>query len=635
MKSNLKKILIVVVLFLSICCRNLNGQTAKPNLIVIMADDLGYADVGFNGCQDIPTPNIDRIADNGVIFTNGYVTYSVCGPSRAGFMTGRYQQRFGFERNPQYVPDDPNMGLPKEELTLAASLSQVGYTSGVIGKWHLGADISNHPLNRGFDEFYGHLGGGHKYFPEDLTIEDSYSVFNEWKSYQTWILRNHDPEQTDEYLTDEFSNEAVDFVARYKDEPFFLFLSYNAPHTPLEATEKYLSRFPDIADEDRKTYAAMVSAIDDGVGRLLDTLQALNLEENTLIFFLSDNGGAENKNASDNGVLRGQKSDVFEGGFRVPFAMQWIGTIEKQVYELPVSSLDIFATISALSGSPTNQDKPLDGVNLIPHLEGTEASSPHQTIYLRKFDQDRYAVRDGDHKLIVYEDGTNKQLYDLSTDIGEQTNLYSQKPAIYSKLDSMRLAWDEELIHPVFLGLIHRDDVVAENILLSHSDLIIAQDSSFRVQAFVQPSDAVNQTLSWQSSDTSVAKVNNEGSITGMGEGTARIRVKIIDAPAIYSDCMVTVTGSPINSAEKRTLNDVLVVYPNPVNSNQLSIDFNGQIIKNAIIDIYHVSGKREKSLIASSCHKIDIDIHELGQGDYILKIFTGEHIITRKFAVL
>jgi len=277
----------------------------KPNIIIILADDLGYADVGFNGCKDIPTPNIDRIATNGVKFTSGYVTFSVCGPSRAGLLTGRYPQRFGYERNPQYRPHDPNMGLPKEENTLAESLKQVGYTSGIIGKWHQGADISNHPLNRGFDEFFGHLGGGHRYFPEELTIQDSYAVENdEGMSYKTWIMRNHEPVQTKKYLTDEFSDEAVRFVERHQKEPFFLYLAYNAPHSPLQATEEYLDRFPNIKDEKRKTYAAMVSAVDDGVGKLLDKLESLHLDKNTLVYFLSDNGGPEKDKGSKNGPLK-------------------------------------------------------------------------------------------------------------------------------------------------------------------------------------------------------------------------------------------------------------------------------------------------------------------------------------------
>ncbi len=429
----------------------------KPNIIIIMADDLGYMDVGFNGCKDIPTPNIDRIANNGVKFTNGYTSYSVCGPSRAGLMTGRYQQRFGFERNPQYKPHDPNMGLPQTESTLAETLKQVDYKSGVIGKWHLGADISNHPLNRGFTEFFGHLGGGHNYMPEMLTIEDSYGISTEMESYRTWIMRNHTPEKTDEYLTDEFSNEAVQFVKRNQYNPFFLFLSYNAPHTPLQATEKYLNRFPDIKDKKRKTYAAMISAVDDGVGRVLDALEALNLDENTLVFFLSDNGGPEPKNASNNGPLRDGKGSIYEGGYRVPFAMQWKGTVKPAIYEQPVSSLDIFATIADLSKAPIQEEKPLDGVNLIPYLTGKKQGKPHENIFLRKFDQNVHAVRHNDYKLVVKFDSETKELYNIEKDISEKHNLAKKHPEKVKELDAMRLSWESELIDPLFLGLIHTE----------------------------------------------------------------------------------------------------------------------------------------------------------------------------------
>lgn len=342
----------------------------KPNMIVIMCDDLGYADVGFNGCKDIPTPNIDRIAENGVRCTSGYTSYSVCGPSRAGFMTGRYGQRFGFERNPQYRTDDPNMGLPKEEKTFGEALGPVGYATGVVGKWHLGAHPSNHPLNRGFDYFYGHLGGGHRFMPEELTIQDGYTATNEEESYRTWIMKNHEAIPPAKYLTDEFSDAAVEFIDRSKDRPFFLFLSYNAPHLPLQATDEYLARFPKL-EGDRKIYAAMVSAIDDGVGQVFDKLEEYKLLEKTILVFLSDNGGPEPKNASDNGPLRGGKGDSWEGGFRVPFAVQWKGTLPAGTeYHHPVSALDIMGTIVDLADAPVDPKRPLDGINLIPYLAG-------------------------------------------------------------------------------------------------------------------------------------------------------------------------------------------------------------------------------------------------------------------------
>lgn len=428
-----------------------------PNVIVIMTDDLGYVDVGFNGSIDIPTPNINRIANQGVKFTNGYTSYSVCSPSRAGFITGRYQQRFGYERNVQYRPNDPQMGLPQSEKTIAEIMGQVGYTSGVIGKWHLGAHISNHPLNRGFDFFYGHLGGGHRYFPEELTIEDSYSVNDEPLSYRTWIMRDHQPEKTDEYLTDEFSNEAIKFVEKNHTGPFFLYLAYNAPHGPLQATSKYLNRFDNIKNKKRKTYAAMVSAIDDGVGRLLDKLETLEIVENTMIFFLSDNGGPESKNGSNNGPLRDGKSSIYEGGNRIPFAMQWTKVISPMVYEHPISSLDILPTIATLTDAPLSPERPLDGVNIIPFLKGEKQGRPHQTLYVRKFDDDLYSVRDGNMKLVTKKKNTIKELYNLNNDLGEENDLANFFPEEVNRIDSLRKAWDAQLIDPIFLGLIHTE----------------------------------------------------------------------------------------------------------------------------------------------------------------------------------
>jgi arylsulfatase A-like enzyme len=425
-----------------------------PNLIVIMTDDQGYADVGFNGCKDIPTPNLDSIAQNGVRFTSGYVVYPVCSPSRAGFITGRYPQRFGYERNPRFQPENRVSGLALTETTLADALGKVGYHSGIIGKWHLGVHPDLHPLQRGFNEFFGHLGGGARYFPEELALKEASRAMDEGQSYRLWMMRNHEPVRTTGYLTDEFSNEAVQFVTRNKDKPFFLYLSYNAPHTPMQASEKYLSRFTNITNPQRRTYAAMVSAVDDGVGRLLATLREQGLEKQTLVFFLSDNGGPEQANASNNGPLRGSKSDAWEGGIRVPFAAQWPGQLPKgMVYDKPVLSLDIFATIAALAGAPTNSARPLDGVNLLPYLTGKNAGAPHEAIYLRKFDQGAFAIRRGDYKLVIPRADANPQLFNLATDLGETNNLAATQPEILGALEQLRVAWNAQLIPPVFEGL--------------------------------------------------------------------------------------------------------------------------------------------------------------------------------------
>lgn len=438
------------------CMSSAQGAPGErpPNLIVIMTDDQGYADVGFNGCKDIPTPHIDSIAANGVRFTDGYVSYAVCSPSRAGFLTGRYQQRFGHERNPQWSPNNRQSGLPLSETTLADALGKAGYQTGLIGKWHLGCHPDLHPLKRGFHEFFGHLGGGHRYFPEELTLKNTNQAKDEGDSYRLWILRDDTPVRTTKYLTDEFSDEAARFIEKHKARPFFLYLAYNAPHSPLQASEKYLARFPNIQNEKRRTYAAMVSAVDDGVGQVLDALRKHGLEENTMIVFLSDNGGPTDDNASDNRPLRGTKGTPWEGGIRVPFAMQWPKRIPKGlVYRNPVISLDIFATIAGQADIPPNPERPLDGVNLIPFLNGKKTSAPHDAIFLRMFDKGAYAVRSGNLKLVIEAKKSDATLYDLSKDIGEKSNLATSRAEDLEALDKKRVEWDAQLIPPVFEGL--------------------------------------------------------------------------------------------------------------------------------------------------------------------------------------
>lgn len=427
----------------------------KPNIIIILTDDQGYADVGFNGSKDIRTPGIDRLARNGVVFKEGYVSYAVCGPSRAGLITGRYQDRFGFSRNPLLAPNDSTMGLPLSEETMADALKKAGYATGAIGKWHLGAHESLHPNKRGFDEFFGFLSGGHQYFPENLTLKDLSEVKAQFDGYRTKLLRNHTRIEESEYLTDAFSREALKFVQAHNQEPFFLYLAYNAPHAPMQATEKYLSRYPDIEDPKRKTYAAMVSAVDDGVVQLLDQLESLGIEENTLVFFLSDNGGPTKDNGSNNKPLRGFKGDFFEGGIRVPFALQWKGQVNAgQIYSNPVISLDIFATISSLANvSPKNE---LDGVNLIPYLTGEKSGFPHEELYWRNHDAERFAVRTPSWKMI--QDPNRNFLFDIKSDIGESNNLFEQQGNQVKQLGLNLERWELWLKKPLFLGLLQDDE---------------------------------------------------------------------------------------------------------------------------------------------------------------------------------
>ena len=437
----------------------LGAPTSPPNLIVILTDDQGYHDVGFNGCKDIPTPNLDSIASNGVRFTSGYISSPFSSPSRAGLLTGRYPERFGYERDSGWQPNNPDSGLPATETTLADALGKVGYETGMIGKWHLGSNPAMHPLKRGFNEFYGFLGAGLRYLPEDLTIDQTRKAKTEDESWCLWLMRNQEPVKTTNYLTDEFSEEAVRFIARHQDKPFFLLASYNAPHAPLQATEKYLSRFPKIIGLHRKTYAAMMSAVDDGVGSMLAELRKDGLEERSLVVYLSSSGGALDANSSDNYPLRGSKIYPWEGGWRVPFAMQWPGHLPKRMtYDQPVLSLDIFATITALANAPISPERPLDGVNLVPYLTGQKAGPPHDAIYLRMPVMGAYAVRSGDYKLVVPAAGQAAQIYNLSKDISELDNLAGANPALVKELERKHVAWSHQMMSPSSPGSGDRND---------------------------------------------------------------------------------------------------------------------------------------------------------------------------------
>lgn len=427
---------------------------SRPNVIIILTDDQGYADVGFNGCTDIPTPNIDRIAKAGVVFRNAYVSYAVCAPSRAGLLTGRYQDRFGYSRNPLYKPLDPEIGLSLNEQMLPELLVKGGYRTMGIGKWHLGAHEQYRPWNRGFNEYYGFIGGGHRYFPADYNITNQDSAKNEAESYRTKLVRNGKVVEESEYLTDALSREAVSFVERNKHQPFFLYLAYNAPHAPLQATEKYHNRFLNIQDPKRRTYAAMVSAVDDGVGLLLNKLQELNLDENTIVIFLSDNGGPENDNSSNNGSLRGSKGSLYEGGIRVPFAIQWPRKIKPgSEYHESIISLDIFATVAAnIKGLPSQKNS-LDGVNLLPYLQGLKKGSPHEYLFWRQFDQKNYAVvHASGFKEVIIRD-SSLFVYHLKKDISEEINLAEKSNQLIRRMEKERKKWEAATIPPAFYGL--------------------------------------------------------------------------------------------------------------------------------------------------------------------------------------
>jgi len=444
------RFLYIAIILNLFSCGTSNNK--PPNVIVIISDDQGYADVGFHGSNEIFTPNIDRIAKNGVVFSEGYVSYAVCSPSRAGLITGRYQNRFGYSRNILLAPNDSLMGLPLSEQTLPDVLNNVDYKTKAIGKWHLGAHKSLVPEKRGFDEFFGFLIGGHRYFPEDLTLNDLTEARRQMDGYITKIYDNGKRINTKKYLTEELSDNAVKFIEDNSDNPFFLYLSYNAPHTPLQATTKDLERNKHIDIEKRQTYAAMVSSMDDGIGLILDKLEQKNIFENTIVFFFSDNGGVEWYNFSDNGPLRGIKGDFFEGGIRVPFAMQWPNKIEPgTLYDKPIIALDIFATVASAAKAEKYIKNEIDGVNLIPYLSGNKSGLPHEYLYWKNPDKDIDVIRDDRYKYLRIKN--DEYIFDLKNDISEESNIIDLSKPIYDRLKSQFKLWEKDMIDPVFMDL--------------------------------------------------------------------------------------------------------------------------------------------------------------------------------------
>lgn len=418
------------------------GQAAdRPNVILILADDLGYGDVGFHGCEDIPTPHLDALAMSGVRCANGYSSHPFCSPMRAGLMAGRYQHRFGYVNNVAFDPHNQLMGLPTTEVTVARRLQQAGYRTGMVGKWHLGAAAPFHPLKRGFDFFYGFLGGGHDYFEVDTTVQLH-------ENYKAALDDNGAPADFDGYLTEVLTDRAIDFISQSDDAPYFLYIAYNAPHGPLQAPEEVVANFSAIEDPRRRTYAAMVFIMDQQIGRVLATLEARGERENTLVCFLSDNGGPERANASDNGPLRGQKGDVFEGGIHVPFLLSMPGTLPPMVYHEPVISFDLSQTALELAGIDAVPGS--DAVNLVPFLLGERTAAPHTALYWRMANHRRSAVRRGKHKLDVI-DG-ERMLFDLDRDLGEADDLASAESATVDELSALFDVWNADNVPSIFPG---------------------------------------------------------------------------------------------------------------------------------------------------------------------------------------
>jgi arylsulfatase A-like enzyme len=463
-----------------------DDRTGPPNIVVILADDLGYGELGCQGNPEIPTPHIDSIAERGVRFTSAYVTAPNCSPSRAGFLTGRIPTRFGYEFNPTGARnEDPEAGIPREEKTIAELLHDGGYTTGLVGKWHQGGVADYHPRRHGFDEFYGFLHEGHFFVPppwhgvttmlrrrtlpgggEGRWIGDQliYSTHmgNDEPPYDANnpILRDGQPVIEEAYLTDALTRESVDFIDRHADKPFFLYAAYNAVHSPLQGADPYMERFASIEDIHRRIFAAMLSNLDDGVGEILAKVREEGLEKQTLIIFFSDNGGPTRELTSSNLPLRGGKGQMYEGGLRVPFMMQWPGRIPEAVLagplvrngsealltskgvvdDRPISSMDILPTACAAAGVPIPRN--LDGVNLLPFLtqESLESEShelPHDVFYWRQ--SPKTALRVDDWKIVRMRMDRPWELYDLSSDLSESEDLASEHPG---KVEELSAIWE-------------------------------------------------------------------------------------------------------------------------------------------------------------------------------------------------
>ncbi len=423
----------------------------KPNILIIVSDDQGWGDVGFNGGTDIPTPHLDRLANEGISFESGYASHPYCSPSRAGLLTGRYQQRFGHENNTPYSQADPDAGLPLDELVLSELLKSNGYQTCAIGKWHLGDDQKFWPNQRGFDDWFGFFGGGMSYWG-DIGNKDAIHG----------VLRDGIPVPQEEltYLTDDFSNEAIKYIDTYakQDKPFFMYLAYNAPHTPIQATSEYLKEMEHIEYGDRAAYGAMVVGMDNGIGKVVQKLKEAGEYDNTLIVFYSDNGGHMHKASS--APFRGHKGMLFEGGIRVPFLMSWPKHFEGgKRYKEAITALDIYPTVMKAATISFSGTKKLDGVDLTPFLKGEKNEAPHKKLFWRYSGGAGYAVRNGSYKMIYSGYKQGFLLFDLNKDPYEHHNLAFLKPNKLKELMNDYKEWSNDMIAPKW------QDPHAENVL--------------------------------------------------------------------------------------------------------------------------------------------------------------------------
>ncbi|MAT79475.1 MAG: hypothetical protein CMD13_01875 [Flavobacteriales bacterium] len=425
----MKRLILVLGYFLIIFSCSIESDS-KPNIIIILADDAGYSDFGFMGSDEIKTPNIDQLALDGVTFNNAYVSASVCSPSRAGLLTGMYQQRFGHECN---LDSDVNNSFDPNQITIAEALKTEGYNTGLIGKWHLGDKTQNHPLKNGFDYFWGFISGARNYF-YDPNEDSRISIRN--------VVENYSETNFEGYLTDVLGNKAVNFIDKnhQSNTPFFLFLSFNAPHTPMQAKNEVLEKFK---DNPRKVYASMMWSMDEAIGNVIEGLKENNQYDNTIIYFLSDNGAAMSNDASPF-PFKGWKGNQYEGGIKTPMIMTWKNKIKSNnQFDGFISALDIFKT----SLEASNVDKEFmmnaDGKNILNYLN--ENNIKNENLFWRK---DKMAtVRSGNYKLIRLND-TSTVLYNIKNNYFEDDNIKSKQSKIHDSLLILLSDWEKRLINP-------------------------------------------------------------------------------------------------------------------------------------------------------------------------------------------
>ncbi len=473
------------------------GQSVgnRPNIILIIVDDLGKTDITLYGEGKVNTPHIDQLGAEGVIFDQAYVTSPVCSPSRAAIMTGRYPQRFGFTyqmhefyvanrlqyfgfkylvdsypwlpRGLENVPDVEmarKQGLPPSEITLPELLKKEGYKTALIGKWHLGVHEQNEPCNFGFDYQYGFYASHSLYAPEqdpgivNVKIDEDFSDTYIWKGQRQGphaIYRNCKEIEEKEYLTNAITRECKDFIEANMDTSFFLIASYNAPHTPLQAPTEYVEKFNHIKDPVERVYYAMIQSLDDAIGDLHVYLKEMNIDENTLIFFVSDNGGATYTYTTDNFPLKGGKITDFEGGLNVPMIMKWGSNIPQgSHFNNPVSSMDIFGTICSLLQLDLPQDRIYDGVDLLPYLFNENTRDlPHDNLYW--FRGNTKAIRTKEWKLVWNDEFNERSLFYFGENNLEQTDVLSANPQIADNLEKAHDNWASELLKPLWPPLVY------------------------------------------------------------------------------------------------------------------------------------------------------------------------------------